>query len=241
MELSCLYLVPTPIGNPGDISRRALETLSAVDFIAAENESVAVELLARHGISKLVVSCHEHNAAARSREIIERIKRGETCALVSDAGTPAVSDPGGILVSDCVAEGIPVKSLPGPCAAICALAASGLGTNRFCFEGFLSVSKKSRRERLEDLKSETRTMIFYEAPQKLLYTLRDMRAAFGDRRLTLCRDLTKSSEAYLRTTLSGALSYFENETPKGEYVLVLSGAEPGEKTPPEAGGKAKAL
>lgn len=234
--MSCVYLVPTPIGNLGDITARALEILSAVDFIAAEDTRVARKLLSHFNIKKPVISCFEHNEAARCSEIIERVANGESCALVSDAGTPAISDPGELVVENCIERGIAVISLPGACAAVCALAASGMPTNRFCFEGFLSVNKKNRREHLESLKNETRTMVFYEAPHKLLRTLHDMYAVFGDRKITLCRELTKIHEEYIRTTLSGAISYYEKTGPRGEFVLIIAGAKAlkAEKLSPEA-------
>ena len=183
-----LYLVPTPIGNLGDISVRCRETLENADFIAAEDTRVTLKLLNHLGIKKSLVSYYEHNKAFKGDKIVERILAGETCALVSDAGSPAISDPGEDLVKQCAAVGIPVCAIPGPCAAITALSISGQSTGRFCFEGFLSTAKKSRREHLDSLKKEQRTMIFYEAPHKLLATLADLRDAFGeDRPISLCR------------------------------------------------------
>lgn len=228
-----LYLVPTPIGNLGDISQRCRETLEAADFIAAEDTRVTLKLLNHLGIKKSLVSYYEHNKAAQGSRIVERILGGETCALVSDAGSPAISDPGEDLVRQCAAAGIPVCAIPGPCAAITALSISGQATGRFCFEGFLSTAKKSRREHLESLKSEQRTMIFYEAPHKLLTTLADMAEVFGgDRPLSLCRELTKLHEEVVRTTLSEALERYTENPPKGEFVLIVAGAKPEEKEIP---------
>ena len=224
--MSCLYVVPTPIGNLGDITVRALETLKTVDFIAAEDTRVTQKLLTHFEISKPLVSCYEHNERMRSAEIIARIAGGESCALVTDAGTPAVSDPGELLVAACLDAGVRVVPLPGACAAICALSACGLPTGRFCFEGFLSVNKRDRRERLAALKNEQRTMIFYEAPHKLSYTLKDLYAAFGDRRITLCRELTKIYEEFVRTTLAEAVERYcaPDAKIKGEFVLIVEGA-----------------
>ena len=222
-----LYLVPTPIGNLGDISPRCVKTLEEADFIAAEDTRVTLKLLNHLGIKKSLVSYYEHNKTQKGEWIVERILGGETCALVSDAGSPAISDPGEELVQQCAAAGITVCAIPGPCAVITALSISGQTTGRFCFEGFLSTAKKSRREHLESLISETRTMIFYEAPHKLQNTLADMAAVFGnDRSISLCRELTKLHEEVIRTTLGGALEYYEKQPPKGEFVLVVAGAEP---------------
>ena len=222
-----LYLVATPIGNLGDFSPRAVETLEAVDFIAAEDTRVSVKLLNHFEIKKPLVSYHEHNHVSAGQAILQRLLAGESCALVTDAGTPAVSDPGEDLVRLCAENGVEVLSIPGCCAAVNALAVSGLPTGRFAFEGFLTVNKKNRRERLEALKNEERTLIFHEAPHKLLTTLQDMEAVFGsDRRIALCRELTKLHEETLRTTLGGAVAHYTENTPKGEFVLVLAGAEP---------------
>ena len=222
-----LYLVPTPIGNLGDISVRCRETLENADFIAAEDTRVSLKLLNHLGIKKSLVSYYEHNKAFKGNVIVERILAGETCALVSDAGSPAISDPGEDLVKQCAEAGIVVCAIPGPCAAITALSISGQATGRFCFEGFLSTSKKSRREHLESLKKEQRTMIFYEAPHKLLATLEDMVEVFGaDRGISLCRELTKLHEEVVRTTLGGAIEKYTENAPKGEFVLILAGAEP---------------
>ena len=230
-----LYLVPTPIGNLGDISTRARETLESVDFIAAEDTRVSLKLLNHLGIKKSLVSYYEHNKAFKGDKIVERILAGETCALVSDAGSPAISDPGEDLVKQCAAAGIVVCAIPGPCAAITALSISGQATGRFCFEGFLSTAKKSRREHLESLKNETRTMIFYEAPHKLVNTLEDMAEVFGSGRpISLCRELTKLHEEVVRTTLGDAIAKYTENSPKGEFVLIVAGAEPvAEEVPTE--------
>ena len=220
-----LYLVPTPIGNLGDISLRCRETLENADFIAAEDTRVTLKLLNHLGIKKNLVSYYEHNKATQGSRIVERILAGETCALVSDAGSPAISDPGEDLVKQCAAAGIPVCAIPGPCAAITALSISGQATGRFCFEGFLSTAKKSRREHLDALKKEQRTMIFYEAPHKLLTTLTDLREVFGgDRPISLCRELTKLHEEVVRTTLAEAVARYTETPPKGEFVLIVAGA-----------------
>ncbi|WP_295763985.1 16S rRNA (cytidine(1402)-2'-O)-methyltransferase [uncultured Oscillibacter sp.] len=222
-----LYLVATPIGNLGDLSPRALETLSAVDFIAAEDTRVSLKLLNHFGIKKPLVSYHEHNHVTAGPSILARLLAGEDCALVTDAGTPAISDPGEPLVRLCAESGVSVLSIPGCCAAVSALAVSGLPTGRFTFEGFLSVSRKSRREHLESLRDERRTMIFHEAPHKLRNTLADFAAVFGpDRRIALCRELTKLHEEIRRCTLGEAAAYYAENAPRGEYVLVVAGAEP---------------
>ena len=222
-----LYLVATPIGNLGDLSPRAVETLEAVDFIAAEDTRVSVKLLNHFSIKKPLVSYHEHNHVTAGQAILARLLAGESCALVTDAGTPAISDPGEDLVRLCAENGVEVLSIPGCCAAVNALAVSGLPTGRFTFEGFLTVNKKSRRERLDSLKTEERTMIFHEAPHKLRTTLEDLCAAFGpERRVALCRELTKLHEETIRTTLEKAVEFYTENAPKGEYVLVVAGAEP---------------
>ena len=231
-----LYLVPTPIGNLGDISIRCRETLEQADFIAAEDTRVTLKLLNHLGIKKSLVSYYEHNKAAKGDVILERILAGETCALVSDAGSPAISDPGEELVKQCADAGITVCAIPGPCAVITALSISGQATGRFCFEGFLSTAKKSRREHLESLVNEQRTMIFYEAPHKLLATLEDMADIFGnDRPISLCRELTKLHEEVVRTTLGNAVDKYTANPPKGEFVLVIAGAPavPKEAAAPE--------
>ncbi len=221
-----LYLVATPIGNLEDLSPRAVETLAAVDFIAAEDTRVSLKLLNHFGIKKPLASYHEHNAAAAGQAVLGRLLAGENCALVTDAGTPAISDPGEALVRLCGEHGVTVTSIPGCCAAVNALAVSGLPTGRFTFEGFLSVNKRSRREHLESLKNETRTMVFHEAPHKLRPTLADFCEAFGpERRIALCRELTKLHEEVRRCTLGEAAEYYRDHDPRGEYVLVVAGAE----------------
>ena len=225
-----LYLVPTPIGNLGDISKRCRETLEQADFIAAEDTRVSLKLLNHLGIRKPLVSYYEHNKDFKGSVILERILAGETCALVSDAGSPAISDPGEDLVRQCAEAGVTVCAIPGPCAVITGLSISGLPTGRFCFEGFLSTAKKSRREHLESLVDEQRTMIFYEAPHKLVNTLEDMASVFGeDRPISLCRELTKLHEEVVRTTLGGAIERYREQAPKGEFVLVVGGAPEKEK------------
>ena len=222
-----LYLVATPIGNLGDFSPRAVETLAAADFIAAEDTRVSLKLLNHFGIKKTLVSYHEHNHVTAGKTILDRLLAGESCALVTDAGTPAISDPGEDLVRLCAGNGVEVFSVPGCCAAVNALAVSGLPTGRFTFEGFLSVNKKTRRAHLESLKDEERTMIFHEAPHKLRTTLADLCEAFGpDRRAALCRELTKLHEETRRCTLGEAAAYYSETAPRGEYVLVVAGREP---------------
>ena len=222
-----LYLVPTPIGNLGDISIRCRETLEQADFIAAEDTRVTLKLLNHLGIKKSLVSYYEHNKAQRGDALLQRILSGENCALVSDAGSPAISDPGEDLVRACAEAGIVVTAIPGPCAVLTGLSISGLPTGRFCFEGFLSTTKKVRREHLESLRQESRTMIFYEAPHKLVNTLEDLAEFFGpDRKISLCRELTKLHEEVVRTTLGEALDRYRETPPKGEFVLVVAGAEP---------------
>lgn len=230
-----LYLVPTPIGNLGDISLRAKQTLENADFIAAEDTRVSLKLLNHLEIKKPLVSYYEHNKTFKGSRIVERILSGETCALVSDAGSPAISDPGEDLVKECAAAGITVCAIPGPCAAITALSISGQSTGRFCFEGFLSMSKKSRREHLDSLRAEKRTMIFYEAPHKLMNTLEDMVEVFSaERPVSFCRELTKLHEEVLRTTLGEAIVHFTETPPKGEFVLVVAGAPEEVKEVPTA-------
>ena len=221
-----LFLVATPIGNLGDLSPRAAGILEAVDFIAAEDTRVSLKLFNHLGLKKNLVSYHQHNRVSAGPAVLSRLLAGESCALVTDAGTPAISDPGEDLVRLCAGNGVTVVPVPGCCALVCALAASGLATGRFTFEGFLSVNRKSRREHLQSLKGEQRTMVFYEAPHKLRATLDDLYAAFGDRSLALCRELTKLHEEIRRTTLAQALAYYRDNDPKGEFVLVLAGAEP---------------
>ena len=230
-----LYLVPTPIGNLGDISERCRRTLEEADFIAAEDTRVSLKLLNYLGIKKSLVSYYEHNKAFKGNVILDRILAGVTCALVSDAGSPAISDPGEDLVRLCAEHGVTVTAIPGPCAVITALSISGLPTGRFCFEGFLSTAKKSRKEHLQSLIGETRTMIFYEAPHKLVSTLEDLAETFGsDRKISLCRELTKLHEEVVRTTLGEAIAKYTENGPKGEFVLVVDGAAPVEKEVPTA-------
>ena len=220
-----LYLVATPIGNLGDFSPRAVETLRAADFIAAEDTRVSVKLLNHFDIKKPLVSYHEHNRAAAGQTILERLLSGETCALVTDAGTPAISDPGQELVALCAENGVTVQAIPGCCAAIAALAVSGLDTRRFTFEGFLPSGKRERRAALEELSGERRTMVFHEAPHRLRQTLSDMAELLGDRPIALCRELTKLHEDTVRTALAQAAAFYRDNEPRGEYVLVVAGRE----------------
>ena len=220
-----LYLVATPIGNLGDLSPRAVETLAGADFIAAEDTRVSVKLLNHFDIKKPLVSYHEHNRAAAGQAILTRLLGGEICALVTDAGTPAISDPGQELVALCAENGVTVQAIPGCCAAIAALAVSGLDTRRFTFEGFLPSGKKERRMALEELTGEARTMVFHEAPHRLRATLADMAEVLGDRPVALCRELTKLHEDTVRTTLAQAAAYYAANEPRGEYVLVVAGRE----------------
>ena len=227
-----LYVVATPIGNLGDVTPRAASVLSSVNFVAAEDTRVTAKLLNHLGLKKPLVSYYQHNMRERGEDVIERIALGETCALCSDAGTPAVSDPGELLVRQAIERGIEVVPICGPCAAITALCASGQITGRFCFEGFIPVSKKSRRAHLEELLGERRTMIFYEAPHKLKNTLRDLAAAFGaERGVTLARELTKIHEEIVKTTLGEAVELYAEREPRGEYVLVVAGAPRQEDAP----------
>ena len=232
-----LYLVATPIGNLADLSPRAQKVLSEVDFVAAEDTRNSGQLLARFRISKPMVSYFEHNKRERGPAIVERLARGESCALVTDAGMPAISDPGEDLVRLCADAGIPVTAIPGSCAAVTALALSGLPTGRFVFEGFLPTAKKDRTARLDALKAEERTIILYEAPHRLRQTLGDLLPDFGARPLALCRELTKLNEEILRTTVEGAVGLYEEREPRGEYVLILGGRpadESGEDYPEDA-------
>ena len=219
-----LYLVATPIGNLNDMSMRGVETLREADFIAAEDTRVTGKLLNRFEIKKPAVSYHEHNKRQSGEAILRRLLAGETCALVTDAGMPAISDPGEDLVRLCAEHGVEVIAVPGCCAAVTALAVSGMPSRRFCFEGFLPMEKKERTERLEALKSEKRTSILYEAPHRLMRTLSELYDALGDRELAICRELTKLHEETLRISLSEAIRHFTDVPPKGEFVLVLSGA-----------------
>ena len=220
-----LTLVPTPIGNLSDISPRCREALAEADFIAAEDTRVTLKLRNHLGLKKPLVSYYEHNKEFSGKKILERILAGENCAQVSDAGSPAISDPGEDLVRLAAQAGIVVCAVPGPCAAITALSISGLPTGRFTFEGFLSTNKKNRAAHLQSLADETRTMIFYEAPHKLETTLKDLLEAFGpDRRISLCRELTKLHEEVLRMTLREAADLYTRQPPRGEYVLIVEGA-----------------
>ena len=228
-----LYLVPTPIGNLGDISQRMADTLEAVDFIAAEDTRVSLKLLNHLGLKKPLISYYRHNTEAGGQAVLSRLLAGESCALVTDAGTPAVSDPGEDLVRLCTQSGVEVVAIPGPCALITALSVSGLPTGRFTFEGFLAMNKKNRRSHLEELRQEQRTMIFYEAPHKLTATLADLAEFFGpDRRISLCRELTKLHEEVRRTTLGEAVTWYEANPPRGEFVLVVEGAAENAKEAP---------
>ena len=220
-----LYVVGTPIGNLGDFSPRAAETLAGVDFIAAEDTRVTIKLLNHFEIKKPMLSYFEHNKRERGEEIIKRLETGESCALVTDAGMPVFSDPGEELVALCHEQGIEVTVVPGPCAAVSALALSGLPSGRFCFEGFLSVNKKSRREHLVSIADEERTLVFYEAPHKLKATLADLYKALGDRRIAITRELTKIHEQVIRTTLSQAAALYAEKEPRGEFVLIIEGKE----------------
>ena len=224
IEPSTLYLVATPIGNRADLSERAIKVLSEVDFIAAEDTRNTMRLLDMLGIRKPLVSYFEHNKKERGEQIVARLSKGESCALVTDAGTPAISDPGEDLVVLCAERGIKVTSIPGCCASITALTISALPTARFTFEGFLPMDKKERRQRLSELKKEVRTMLFHEAPHKLRATLSDFESTFGaSRRISLCRELTKLNEEAFRTTVGEAVQYYESNDPRGEYVLVVEG------------------
>ncbi len=221
-----LYLCATPIGNLGDISLRALDTLKEVDLIAAEDTRNSIKLLNHFKINKPLTSYHEYNKYDKARELADKLHRGENIALVTDAGTPAISDPGEVLVKLCMEEGITVTSLPGPCALITALSASGLNTRRFCFEGFLPTEKKERQRILSELVNETRTIILYEAPHHLLKTLKELYESLGEREVVLCRELTKKHEEFKRLLLSEAVSFYETAEPRGEFVIILKGRDP---------------
>ena len=224
-----LYIVPTPIGNLSDMTARAVEVLSNVDFVAAEDTRVGMKLLSAFDISKPLISYYEHNRREKGEIICRRILDGESCALTTDAGTPAVSDPGSELVAQCREYNIPVVALPGACAAVTAYSLAGLTGGRFCFEGFLSMNKKNRREHLESLKSETRAMIFYEAPHKLKSTLDDLCDVFGaERGILLARELTKIHEEVVRMTVGDAIEKYAETAPRGEFVLVVDGKNPDE-------------
>lgn len=224
-----LYVVGTPIGNLGDMSPRAIETLQKVDFIAAEDTRVTLKLLNRFEIKKPMVSYYEHNIRQRGELIVARLLEGESCAIVTDAGMPCISDPGEDLVALCAAHGIPTAVVPGPSALISALAVSGLPTARFSFEGFLTTNKRGRQEHLQGLAQDTHTLIFYEAPHKLQATLKDMLAVLGDRPIALVRELTKLHEEVFRTTLAQAVQHYETNPPRGEFVLVVGGAQPADR------------
>jgi len=238
-----LYVVATPIGNLGDLSPRALETLRTVDFIAAEDTRVGAKLLNRFDLHTPQISYFEHNRRQKGEQIVARLLAGESCALITDAGTPAVSDPGTDLVALCAAAAVEVVAVPGCCAAAAALSVSGLECGRFTFEGFLSTTPKNRREHLCAVKDEPRTMVFYEAPHKLLRTLTDMLACWGDRSLALCREITKLHEEVRRTTLREAVAYYTENPPRGEFVLVIAPAAHTEAdaAPPDLLGEVGAL
>jgi len=225
-----LYVTGTPIGNLSDLSPRAAETLRQVDFIAAEDTRVTLKLLNHFDIKKQLISYHEHNKRECGAWIVQRLLTGESCAIVTDAGMPCISDPGEDLVRLCAENGLTVAVVPGPSAAISALAVSGLSTQRFCFEGFLSTNRKNRMAHLEQIKNLPNTLIFYEAPHKLTATLQDMLAVFGDRRIALCRELTKLHEEVIRTTLEQCLALYEDKSPRGEYVLIIEGSVQEEAT-----------
>ena len=227
MEQGVLYLVGTPIGNLEDLTYRAVRILGECDFVAAEDTRVSGRLLHYLEISKPMVSYHEHNRKQRGPEIVRRIQQGEICALVTDAGMPAVSDPGEDLAALCHENGIPVIPVPGACAAVCALAQSGLPSGKWCFEGFLPTDSKTRKQRLEVLKTETRTCIVYEAPHRLKWTLRDLEENLGERRISMSREITKLHEECLRMTIPEAAAYYAQNDPRGEYVLVIEGAPEG--------------
>ncbi len=220
-----LFLCATPIGNLGDITDRVRETLEKVDLIAAEDTRNSLKLLSRFDIHVPMTSYHEYNKFEKADELIDILLSGKDVALITDAGTPAVSDPGEVFVKKCAEAGIPVTSLPGPSAVITALTLSGLSTSRFCFEGFLSREKKERSRILSELRNETRTMILYEAPHHLTGTLKDLEASLGDRRISICRELTKKHEEIIRTTIGEALLLFEENAPRGEFVLVIEGKD----------------
>jgi len=225
IEKGALYVVATPIGNLSDITERALKVLSDVDFIAAEDTRVSGMLLSRFDIKKSIVNYFEHNKKVAGKKIIEDLLCGQSCALVTDAGTPAISDPGEDLVKLCIENDLNITSIPGCVAGVNALILSGLSTKRFAFEGFLSVNKRHRHEHLESVKNDTHTLIFYEAPHKLIYTLKDMLDILGNRKIALCRELTKLHEEIIRTTLEEAQSLYTEKSPKGEYVIIIEGAE----------------
>ncbi len=229
-EPGMLYVVATPIGNLDDLSPRAARTLEEVDLIAAEDTRVTAKILNHIGVKKSLISCQKYNERERSEQIVSRILAGENVAFCSDAGTPVISDPGGALVAKALDEGVRVVPVSGPSAVVSALSVCGIKCDRFCFEGFLPTPKGGRRERLEELRAEKRTMVFYEAPHKLQRTLNDMLNAFGDRQITICREMTKLHEEIWRTSLAEAKSYYEYNPPRGEYVLVIEGYDGPENT-----------
>lgn len=231
MNKISIICVPTPIGNLSDMPPRGLEAIKSADFIAAEDTRKTGLLLSHFGIKKPLVSYYEHNRRQRGEVIVARLLAGEVCCLVTDAGTPAVSDPGEELVRQCLEAGLLVSAIPGPCAAVTALSMSGICSKRFCFEGFLSTAKNRREEHLASLTEETRTMIFYEAPHRLRQTLNDMLRFFGDRKISLVREISKIYEETLYTTLQNAILHYQQTEPKGEFVLILEGKNEGEKTP----------
>ncbi len=218
-----LFICATPIGNLGDITQRVRETLTQVDLIAAEDTRNSLKLINHFDIHTPLTSYYEYNKYEKAGELADILLSGKDVALITDAGTPAISDPGEVLIRKCAEEGIPVTSLPGPSAVITALTLSGLSTGRFCFEGFLPRENRLRKERLAEIKEETRTIVFYEAPHHLRETLKDLYDALGDRRISLCRELTKKHEEILRITLGEAVSYYEEKSPRGEFVLVVEG------------------
>lgn len=220
-----LYLCPTPIGNLGDITLRTLEVLKSVDLIAAEDTRVSAKLLNHFEIKAPITSYYEHNKREKGSYLIEKLQNGQNIAVITDAGMPGISDPGEDLVRLCIENSIEIEALPGPCAFATALVASGLPAGRFAFEGFLTVNRKNRLSHLESVKNDTRTLIFYEAPHKLLTTLKDMLGIFGNRKITLAREITKKYEEYRRTTLQDAINYYEETPPKGEFVLIIKGAD----------------
>ena len=231
-----LYLVATPIGNLADLTDRAKKVLREVDFVAAEDTRNSGKLLACLEIKQEIISYFEHNKRERGELILQRLQAGESCALITDAGMPAISDPGEDLVALCAEHGVPVTVIPGCCAAVTALALSALSTARFTFEGFLPTDNRARRERLEELKFEQRTMILYEAPHRLTDTLEDLEETVGNRKISICRELTKINEEIFRTDLENAISFYKENKPRGEYVLILEGGEalgiaPQKKTP----------
>ena len=236
-----IYVVGTPIGNLGDLSPRAAEILEGVDFIAAEDTRVTAKLLNHFGIKKETVSYYEHNKAQKGEYLIKRVLDGENLAIVSDAGMPAISDPGEDLIREAAKAGIKAESVPGPSALTAALSISGFPTGRFCFEGFLSVNRISRMKHLEEVKNETRTLIFYEAPHKLLKTLKDMRESFGERDICIVKEITKIHETVYRFNFTEAIEYFEENAPKGEYVVIIKGAHTADDSPDMTFDEAKSL